>query len=127
MHLKLALHPDRLDASQPILIEELLDLEETGHQDGVSMMILMLGDLHHEGRASRYVQKMTGLPVWELKSASRGGERGGARVYLLMLETGEAGIVNCEIKDGDAPSPQKLKVVLQVARAARNGIPVFRG
>lgn len=64
-------------------------------------------------------------PVWELKPTSRGGETGGARVYLFLLEDDGAGIVNCEIKLGNAPDMETLRVVLEVLEAYQQGVPVF--
>jgi hypothetical protein len=64
-------------------------------------------------------------PIWELKPTSLGGEAGGARVYLFLLEDDGAGIVNCEIKEGNAPNLETLRVVLEVIEAYQQGIPVF--
>lgn len=78
MRLELARHPQQLRAKHPILVDELLALEEEGKQRGVSMMIKMLSDLHEQGRNSQYLVKLKSSPIWELKSTSRGGEVGGA-------------------------------------------------
>lgn len=112
MRLLLTQHPDRLDAEHPLPIEELLELEQTGHQAAVSTMIGMLKDLHQNGRACRFLKNLTGTPAWELRPAVRGGERGGSRV-------------NCEIKPGDAASREKLRAVLQVIVAFKKGVRVF--
>lgn len=125
MRLRLARTPDRLDATHPLIIEEFLDLVETGKVFALQTMIAMLADLHERGRESRYLFTLAGVPIWELKPQARGGEKGGSRVYLFVTEHDEAGIVNCEVKQGDSPSMQKLKVVLQVIQAYRAGIPVF--
>ena len=131
MHLRLARDPQHLTAPNPIIIEEFLVFEAAGKQEGVAMHIKMLADLHEKGRDSRYLEKMKSLPIWELKSASRGGEKGGARVYLFMIGSGElepdAGIVNCEIKEADAPDGGKLETVLEVLDAFQRGVRVFRG
>ena len=84
MKLRLAWHPENLTARNPIIIEELLAFEAAGKQDGVAMHIKMLKDLFEFGRASRYVVKMKSLPIWELKSASRGGEKGGAPTSRML-------------------------------------------
>ena len=129
MNLRLAWHPQNLTARNPIIIEELLAFEAAGTQDGVAMHIKMLKDLFEYGRASRYVVKVKSLPIWELKSASRGGEKGGARIYLFMIGSGEsepdAGIVNCEIKEADEPDAAKLETVLEVLDAFQRGVRVF--
>src|SRR4051812_15682453 len=110
MRLRLARHPNRLGAQHPIIIEELLTLELDGKQVAVSTMLSMLKDLHAEGRGSQYLVKLTGTPLWELKPNARGGEKGGSRVYLFLTIHDEAGVVNCEVKEGDTASVQKLKV-----------------
>jgi len=99
MRLLLAKHPRRLEARNPLIIEELLALVHAGRVAAVETMIGMLRDLHDHGRTSRYLRNMTGTPVWELKSQSRGGEKGGSRIYLFLTAQDEAGIVNCEVKD----------------------------
>ncbi len=125
MRLELARHPLELRAKRPIIVDELLALEDAGKQRGVSMMIKMLSDLHVQGRNSRYLVKLESSPIWELKSTSRGGEVGGARIYLFLVEGDGAGIVNCEIKEGNAPNFETLRVVLTVIAAYKQGIPVF--
>ena len=46
-------------------------------------------------------------------------------MYLLVLPTGEAGIVNCEVKEPDAATSQaKLTVGLRMVKAFQDGIPV---
>jgi hypothetical protein len=125
MRLWLARHPDRLSARREIIIDEFLELVANGRNDAVSTMIGMLKDLHQHGRESRYLEKLKKLPLFELKSASRGGEKGGSRIYLFFLANGDAGIVNCEVKAGHAPDPAKLESALEVLVAYRNGVRVF--
>jgi hypothetical protein len=125
MRLRLARCPNRLRAKHPIIIEDLLVLELCGKQEAVSTMIQMLRDLHERGRGSRYLHKLTGTPLWELKAASRGGEKGGSRVYLFLLADDDAGVVNCEVKDGVAADREKLRVGLEVVVAYKKGLRVF--
>jgi hypothetical protein len=119
--LRLTRHPQRLEAEQPIIIEDLLQLVADGQQESVNAMIEMLADLHQSDFASRFVKKMTGLPLWELKTRARGGQKGGARIYFFAKDD-LAWIVNCEIKVGDEPSQVKIATALQVALAAKRGI-----
>jgi hypothetical protein len=69
---------------------------------------------------------MSGFPIYELKPRSRGGEKGGTRVYLFLTAHDEAGLVTCEVKDGDAPDPAKLKTTVLVALAHKRGVPVLQ-
>ena len=126
MRLRLGREPHRLKAPHPLLIQELLELAAAGKQTAVSTMIEMLQDLYVHGRLSRFLVKLGHSPLWELKPASRGGERGGSRVYLFLLSTGDAGLVNCEVKEPDAPTSQaKLLTGLRMMKAYSDGIPVF--
>lgn len=126
MELKLGREPHRLWASHPLLIQELLQLATTGRQVAVSTMIEMLHDLYTVGRESRFLVKLGRSPLWELKPTSRGGEKGGSRIYLFLLPTGEAGLVNCEVKEPGAPTSQeKLLAALRMMKAYNDGIPVF--
>ncbi len=126
MRLKLGREPHRLQAPHPLLIQELLELATLGKQLAVSTIIEMLQNLYTDGRESRFLVKLGRSPLWELKPTSRGGEKGGSRVYLFLLPTGEAGLVNCEVKEPDAPTSQeKLLAGLRMMKAYNDGIPVF--
>ena len=126
MRLLLGREPHRLEAVHPVIIEELLSLAAERKTVAVTTIIEMLASLHDEGRSSPYLVKLSHSPLWELKPMSRGGERGGCRVYLFLLPTGEAGIVNCEVKKPDAKASQsKLAVGLRTMKAYNEGTPVF--
>jgi hypothetical protein len=115
-----------LEAPHTILVDEFIELNLAGKEDAVSVMIRMLDDLRQHGRECRYIKNLTGTPLMELKPSARGGVRGGARVYFWITPDDAAGVVNCEVKDHQAPaSMQKLKVALEVYNAHQNGIPVF--
>jgi hypothetical protein len=126
MRVYLARHPVALDAKHPILIEEMLALRKAGKGRAVSTIIAMVRDLMEHGRSSRFLVRMTGFPIYELKPRSRGGEKGGTRVYLFLTEHDEAALVTCEVKDSDAPDPAKLKLTVQVAVAHKQGLPVLQ-
>jgi hypothetical protein len=123
--LVLARLPNRLDAKHPRIIEDLLTIANDGHIEALKAIIEMLNDFHLYGKDSRYSQKFTGLPIWELKTTSRGRTKGGARVYFFFLETSEAVLVNAEVKSGDSPSIAKIKEVLQIYKAVEAGISVL--
>lgn len=128
MQLFPARHPAKLQAERPILVEEFLELTHQGKRDALRTMIDMLKALRDEGRDCRFLKKLKYGPMWELKPATRGGEKGGARVYLFLLAThDQAGLVNCEVKGQDEQAdPGKLKVGLQVVQAHNKGINVFK-
>ena len=121
----LARHPNRLNAPHSIIIENLLEMVSNNQQASVNSIILMLQDFYAQGRDSRYLEKLKTLPICELKTRSRGGQKGGARVYLFLTNNNEAIIVNAEIKTGNTPDPQKLEEIAVVLRAYRQGIAVI--
>ena len=86
MRLYLARHPDRITSKHPRIIEDMLELCEN-HQLAVDAMIGMLHDLYEFDLETRYAKKLTNYPLWELKTRSRGGEKGGARVYFFVETT----------------------------------------
>jgi hypothetical protein len=120
-----ARHPNRLNAPHPRIIEDLLEMVQSNQQESVNSIILMLPDFYTNGRDSRYLEKFKSYPFHELKTRSRGGQKGGARVYLFLTSNDEAVIVNAEIKTGKQPDPQKLEEVAIVLRAYRQGIQVI--
>lgn len=121
-----ARHPEDLQAKHPIRIEEMLALAKAGKRRPISAIIGMVKDLKKNGRASRYLVPMTGYPIYELKTRSRGGQTGGTRVYLFLTKHDEAGLVTCEVKDDDASDLEKLKLTVRIAVAHKNGIPVLQ-
>ncbi len=121
----LARHPHRLSAPHPRIIEDLLEMVQNNQQESVNSIIGMLQDFYTNGRDSRYLEKLKQLPFHELKTRSRGGQKGGARVYLFLTNDDEAVIVNAEIKTGNKPDEMKLEEVAIVLRAYRLGIQVI--
>jgi hypothetical protein len=124
MRLHLARHPDYLDTKNQRIIEDLQALVREGKQEAVNTLVLMLKDLHENGEKSRFIKALKGLPILELKSASRGGQKGGARVYFFYADNG-AVICNCEVKDDESASREKLREVLKIMKAHDKGIKVF--
>ncbi len=122
---RLARHPNRLDAKHSRIIEDLLGLAKAGQQEAVNTMVTMLADFHEQGFESRFVKKLKGLPIWELKSRARGGAKGGSRVYFFVTGEAEVAIVNAESKSGDAPSSYKLDEVAEILFAYQQGIEVL--
>ncbi len=129
MELLLARHPNHLDSIHPRIIEDLLTMIETDQQNAVNAIIEMLTDLHQHGLETRYAKKLQGIRIWELKTRSRGGIKGGARVYFYPKTsiTGEtrAVIINAEVKEGDQASNQKLLEAAEILIADEKGITVI--
>ena len=128
-------HPNRLGAQHPRIIEDLLELASAGQQDALDAIVTMLEDLTLHGLQSRYAKPLQGTPIWELKTRSRGGQKGGARLYWFPLQLEEqdetevfAVIVNAETKTGQAANRSKLREALEVYLGfKRDGVTMLKG
>ncbi|MCY1704273.1 hypothetical protein [Deinococcus sp. SL84] len=105
----------RLHAQRAAILDDLLEMVAAGQQEAVNTAIRMLTDLYLQGHQSSYAKKLQSLPIWELKSHSRGGSKGGTRIYFYFRTNGDAVIVNAEVKAGDTPSATLLKEATLVA------------
>ncbi|WP_216325994.1 hypothetical protein [Deinococcus aestuarii] len=69
----------------------------------------MCKDVRQHGYQSRFVFSLQGYPgISELKPSTRGGQRGGARIYLFWLKDGRPVLVNAEYKEPDADPDERL-------------------
>ena len=123
--LHLAYNPTRLDAKNSRIIEQWLELAKVGQQPAVNAMVEMVADLYQNGHKSRFIKSLKGLPLLELKTTTRGGEKGGARVYFFFAE-GEAVICNCEVKKDDEASETVLNEALAMLKAYSNGQTIWK-
>ena len=92
----------RSNRSHPSIVEDLLALADSYHE-GFQTCMEMLMDFYTSGRSSRFALAMHG-PLWELKSRSRGGQKGGARVYFAWVGQDKALLLRAEVKTDDAPT-----------------------
>ena len=118
-------HSDDLEQLNPPLIQDLIELEATGHQACVSQIINMIADLKTNGGDSRYLKNMSG-PFLELKTASRGGDKGGARVYLFQTAPETFYLCHAECKKASEASAVLLFQTLEIIKAHRNGQPILK-
>ena len=118
-----ARHPNRLNSEHTLLVEDLIEMAESGWQEAVDAIVEMLADFHVSGTDSRFAEKFKNLTIWELKTRSRGGLKGGARAYFFV-HNDELIVVNAEYKSGNDPNPQKLLEAVTVFKAHVNQIPV---
>ncbi|MPY67812.1 hypothetical protein F8S09_14160 [Deinococcus sp. SDU3-2] len=104
-----------------MVVRDLLEMRRKGQREAVTAIIRMVRDLKEHGRESRYALPLKGTPVWELKTRSRGGEKGGARVYFFWTQDGVPTLCGAEVKEGDTPSAGLLKEALRAALGNRKG------
>lgn len=99
-----------------LVVRDLLAMRAAGQRAAVTAIIRMVRDLKVSGRESRYALPLKGLPLWELKTRSRGGEKGGARVYFFWRVDGIPVLCGAEVKDDDEASRHLLMEGLQAYR-----------
>lgn len=118
-----ARHPLRPGAAYPRIIETLLDMNRAGHAGAVTECIRMCRDLQEHGHESRYAKPLRHLPgAWELKPTTRGGLRGGARVYFFWLGDGRPLLTGAEYKaPGLQADDDLLDELVDIAEAVKQG------
>jgi hypothetical protein len=84
----------------------------------------MIADLKTNGTESRYLKKMRGAFL-ELKTASRGGDKGGARVYLFKAAKQTFYLCRAECKTGNEADALLLFSTLEILTAFQNGQKLF--
>jgi hypothetical protein len=101
--------------AEPYVIGEMKEYNQLGRNTCVSQMIRMITDLEVNGYGSSYIKHL-GNTIYELKSHTRGGHKGGARVYFFVYQ-GAAIICACECKDpDDEPDQYKLNFTAHVQK-----------
>lgn len=116
-------HPNRPKAKYPRILETLLTMNQSGKSVAVTECIRMCRDLWQQGRDSRYAKPLRYLPgAWELKPTTRGGIRGGARVYFFWLSDGRPVLTGAEYKQPDAAANDNLlDELVDIAEALHKG------
>lgn len=104
-----------------MVVRDLLSMRRAGQREAVTAIIRMVRDLKENGRESRYALALKGLPLWELKTRSRGGEKGGARVYFFWTSDGIPILCGAEVKEADTPSALLLKEALETFTRFKKG------
>ena len=115
---------DRLQDPYPPLVEDLIHLRRTGHHECIQQIIRMVVDLKTYGTDSRFFKGLGG-PLSELKSRARGGDKGGARVYLFRGLNDTFFLCRAECKHENEADAVLLVDVLEIATAYRQGIRIF--
>jgi hypothetical protein len=116
--------PQKLEGEPPF-IADMRILAETRKLLGMRAIGKMLKDLLVNGTESRYLNGITGYPILELKTRSRGGEAGGARVYLYRADDQEFHLCAAEVKIGISTNPELLKRTAFIAWHWLEGYEIF--
>lgn len=110
---------------EPPFITDLRELAEQRKLLGMRAIGKMFKDLLVTDTTSRYLRGITGYPILELKTASRGGEAGGARVYLYRADDQEFHLCAAEVKTDATTDPELLKRTAYIAWHWREGTELF--
>lgn len=116
--------PDGLE-QEPPFIRDMRALAGERKLLGMRAIGKMLKDLLLNSTESRYLRGITGYPILELKTASRGGQAGGARVYLYRADDEEFHLCAAEVKPGTTADPELLKRTAYIAWHWMHGFEVF--
>lgn len=103
-----------------------LDLDSfirKGQHAAVEQIGWMLQDLRKSGPSCRFLRMLKGTSLWELKPSTRGGQKGGARVYLAFSKDKGILVLNAEVKRPDdySPSLNKLRQARRMLEAYASG------
>ncbi len=109
----------------PPFIDDLLDLRDASKYQALNAIGTMVYDLRQHGTTSRYLETMIGYPILELKTRARGGETGGARVYLYRADENEFHLCAAETKRGNTPTQHLLERTALIAIAWRRNLEIF--
>jgi hypothetical protein len=116
--------PARFEKPYPPLVEDLIALKYSGHHECVAQMVRMVADVKVSGIDSRFVKGLGG-PLLELKSRSRGGDKGGARIYLFRGLEDTFFLCRAECKNESMADAVLLADTAEIALAYREGTPIF--
>jgi phage-related protein len=111
-------HPQR----HPLLIQELLELAESGKMSCVAAIIELIADLYEQSDECRYIKALGGS-LFELKKRTKDG---GARVYYLRGRKGEFILCHAECKKEDAPERRLINDTARLAILYRQGNPIYQ-
>jgi hypothetical protein len=117
--------PDDLDTINPLFVQDLIFLKQHGYVQTITEISKMVAALKEQGSDSGFLKKLTGTPILELKSHSRGGQKGGARVYLFEGPEDSFLLCRAEWKQGNSPSQLLLEDTAYILEAFKQGRLVF--
>lgn len=85
----------------------------------------MVAALKELGLECGFAKKLHGSPIYELKTHSRGGQKGGTRAYFFRAPNDVFMICHAEVKTGNEAFEDLLEDTAYILEAFENGIPIF--
>ena len=116
--------PDELEAKHPPFVQDLIAMHEANQLQALMEIGKMIAALKQLGLKSGFTKKMFDSPLYELKTHSRGGQKGGARAYLFRSNDNFL-ICRAECKVSNQPDPELLESAAYMLLAFKTGRPVF--
>lgn len=98
------------------IVRDLLAIAKANDRSVMTSIITMLQDLKEYGHTSKYLKKLKGLPIFELKPRSRGGPTGGARVYCAFMPSGDAVLLCAEVKPNLDSAPKGIERAVRLLK-----------
>jgi hypothetical protein len=119
--------PDDLEARYPPFMKDVLDLKLKGNHQAVEEIIKMVRALKELGLDCGFVKKLKGSPLLELRTHSRGGNKGGVRVYFFQAPNNTFMLCRAEWKQGSKANQTLLEDSAYILLAFKQNRPVFPG
>ncbi len=116
--------PDELETRNSPFVQDLIDLKLHGYHETVSEICKMVADLKQNGKDCRFLKQLRNYAILELKSHSRGGQKGGARAYLFRIRENFL-ICRAEWKPDNEPSLECLEDTAYILKAFKEQRMVF--
>lgn len=117
--------PDDLDARYPPFMQDVVNLKLKGNHQAVEEIIKMVKALKELGLNCGFVKKLKGSPLLELRSHSRGGNKGGVRVYFFQAPHNTFMLCRAEWKQSVKANPILLEDSAYILLAFKHNRPVF--
>lgn len=102
-----------------LVVKDMQKMQSREQHDAVTAIVKMVEDLKVHGPESRYIKALTNLPIFELKPRSRGGIKGGVRVYFYWHK-GDVVLCRAEVKKGNKANLELIRKTLEYYWEAKN-------
>ena len=116
--------PDELEAKHPPFVQDLIAMRQADQNQALQQIGKMVSALKELGLQCGFSKKLFKSPLYELKTHTRGGQKGGARVYFFRSDNTFL-ICRAECKDGNQPDMELLESAAYILLAFQAGQAVF--
>lgn len=124
-HIAYPFDPDDLEAKHPLFMQDVIALKVKGNHQAVEEIIKMVKALKELGLECGFVKKLKGSPLLELRSHSRGGNKGGTRVYFFQAPNHTFMLCRAEWKQGNKVNTVLLEDSSYILLAFKQNRAVF--